>query len=188
MAALLMAYMQNPSAHPTFDAANQSKPLKPFQWAVFVAGFSSVDPSHAAAWDQKIQGKCLHVLGRGDGIMGEDRTLPFLTRFESPRVEWHDGSVASRCQKFCKPFDADFAVSVDIMCPLRHHGESSSNSTLLLGATMPFLAPEDPRTPPTTHHHHISNTASHLGSIGMYQSNNTKAMIDSRFCGHGQHY
>lgn len=93
MAGLLMAYLQNPSAHPLFESATKEKPLNGFEFAVLVAGFTSVDPVHAAAYHQKIQGRCLHVLGRGDGIVAEDRTLPFLTKFENPRVEWHDGFV-----------------------------------------------------------------------------------------------
>lgn len=90
MVGLLSAWIARPHLHPLFAEAQ----LRPFEFAVCVAGFASVDPAHQSAWAEPVPGRVLHVLGRGDGIVAEDRTLPFIKKFgPESRVEWHDGCV-----------------------------------------------------------------------------------------------
>lgn len=102
MAGLLCAYMARPDLHPLFAQAQ----LKPFEFAILVAGFASVDARHQSAWKEPVPGRVLHVLGRGDGIVAEDRTIPFTKKFGSEsRVEWHDGWVGHAEFIFKHPAD-----------------------------------------------------------------------------------
>lgn len=92
MAALLTALLVNPTLHPSF--AEFSPALPTFEYSIFVAGFKSVDAAHASFFPPvrpPIQSKTLHVLGRGDSLVGDDRSRPLVESFANSRVEWHDG-------------------------------------------------------------------------------------------------
>ncbi|BGP12781.1 hypothetical protein JCM10213_007295 [Rhodosporidiobolus nylandii] len=94
-AAILTALCENPSLDPVFAAAapegSSNWPPKPFKFAILSAGFFPLDPRTSAYFETKPKTPTLHVLGRGDTIVGEERSVPLTKAFENARVEWHDG-------------------------------------------------------------------------------------------------
>lgn len=92
MAAILTALVERPHTHPVF-AKPFDPPLVPFQFSIIVAGFYPLDPRCLQLFEgqEKLNTPSLHVLGRGDTIVGEERSLPLTNVFNEARVEWHDG-------------------------------------------------------------------------------------------------
>ncbi|GAA5887505.1 hypothetical protein JCM6882_001433 [Rhodosporidiobolus microsporus] len=94
-AAVLTALLENPSLDPIFAAPPKDPsvqwPPQPFKFAILSAGFFPLDPRVSAYFDIKPKTPALHVLGRGDTIVGEERSVPLTKAFESARVEWHEG-------------------------------------------------------------------------------------------------
>ncbi|GAA5834201.1 hypothetical protein JCM9279_004244 [Rhodotorula babjevae] len=95
--AILTALVEQPSLDPIFAVPSQNPdvkwPPKPFSFAVLSAGFYPLDPRANACFKTGTKPKTptLHVLGRGDTIVGEERSVPLTEAFEGARVEWHDG-------------------------------------------------------------------------------------------------
>lgn len=97
--AILTALVEDPSLDPVFSAppANPDVewPPKPFKFAILSAGFFPLDPRAAGYFEKrKPTTPTLHVLGRGDTIVGEERSVPLTQAFEGARVEWHDGGAS----------------------------------------------------------------------------------------------
>ncbi|GAA5857270.1 hypothetical protein JCM5353_003595 [Sporobolomyces roseus] len=94
-AAILTALVENPSLDPVFEAAPKDSsipwPPKPFKFAILSAGFFPLDPRTTAYFETKPKTPTLHVLGRGDTIVGEERSVPLTQAFVDSRVEWHTG-------------------------------------------------------------------------------------------------
>ncbi|GAA5921878.1 hypothetical protein JCM1841_000960 [Sporobolomyces salmonicolor] len=94
-AAILAALVENPQLDPVFSAPpkdeNTPWPPKPFDFAILSAGFLPLDPKVKAYFDVKPKTPTLHVLGRADTIVGEERSIPLTHAFVNARVEWHDG-------------------------------------------------------------------------------------------------
>ncbi|BGP36749.1 Family of serine hydrolases 3 [Rhodotorula kratochvilovae] len=93
--AILTALVERPSLDPIFAAPSENPqvqwPPAPFKFAILSAGFFPLDPRASAYFDTKSKTPTLHVLGRGDTIVGEERSVPLTEAFEAARVEWHDG-------------------------------------------------------------------------------------------------
>ncbi|GAA6032756.1 hypothetical protein JCM8097_000776 [Rhodosporidiobolus ruineniae] len=115
--AILTALLENPSLDPVFAASAQDAsvawPHPPLKFAILSAGFFPLDPKTSAYFDKKPKTPTLHILGRGDTIVGEERSVPLTQAFEDARVEWHDGghhtpSKAS-WRNFIKAYIACFA-------------------------------------------------------------------------------
>lgn len=86
-AAILTALVENPSLDPVFSAppkdASTTWPPKPFDFAILSAGFFPLDPRTQAYFATKPTTPTLHVLGRGDTIVGEGNALDcFLASHE----------------------------------------------------------------------------------------------------------
>ncbi|GAA5971968.1 hypothetical protein JCM3765_005583 [Sporobolomyces pararoseus] len=94
-AAILTALVENPSLDPVFSAPSKDPsvqwPPKPFDFAILSAGFYPLDPRTLAYFAEKPKTPTLHVLGRGDTIVGEERSVPLTEAFVDSRVEWHTG-------------------------------------------------------------------------------------------------
>lgn len=115
-AAILTALVENPSLDPIFSAPSKDPsvqwPPKPFDFAILSAGFYPLDPRTLAYFAEKPKTPTLHVLGRGDTIVGEgelfhlrcllsfrlifqspptERSVPLTEAFVDSRVEWHTG-------------------------------------------------------------------------------------------------
>lgn len=71
---MLTALVENPSLHPVFAAPytdpNVVWPPAPFKFSVLSAGFMPADPVWKALFDTPSKTPTLHVLGRGDTIVG----------------------------------------------------------------------------------------------------------------------
>lgn len=93
MASILTALMERPHLHPAFSAPSDP-PLQPFRFSILVAGFYPLDARCQALFAEgPLKTPSLHVLGRGDTIVGSERSLPLVDMFEGARVEWHDGGM-----------------------------------------------------------------------------------------------
>ncbi|KAI5474529.1 hypothetical protein MNV49_003085 [Pseudohyphozyma bogoriensis] len=91
LAGMLVALVETPSKNPIFAAPGSNWPPKPFKFGILSCGFEPVDPEVRAWFNPPPKTPTLHVLGRGDTIVGEDRSVPFIGCFEGARAEWHDG-------------------------------------------------------------------------------------------------
>jgi hypothetical protein len=91
MAAILTALVERPHLHPVFAAIDP--PIRPFQFSIMVAGLLPLDPRCLALFEgqQPLNTPSLHVLGRGDTIVEDSRSLPLTKMFADARIEWHDG-------------------------------------------------------------------------------------------------
>lgn len=67
--------------------------LLSFGFAIFVGGFVSNDPMHAALYEAHAGYALpsLHVIGRSDRIVPPEASRALATRFQAPHVVEHDG-------------------------------------------------------------------------------------------------
>ncbi|TCD66755.1 hypothetical protein EIP91_000996 [Steccherinum ochraceum] len=90
MAALLAALLERPHSRPEF-LVNGEAPHPPLKFCVAVAGFRPKGTVGDAVFDTPFVTPTLHVLGRTDVIVVEERSKTLLDVSENKRVEWHDG-------------------------------------------------------------------------------------------------
>ncbi|KAK4055177.1 Family of serine hydrolases 3 [Microbotryomycetes sp. JL201] len=138
-AAILTALVENPTMHPAFSASSivpgSKWPPKPFKFAILSSGFLPLDPRLKQMFEAPLQTPSLHILGRGDTIVGTgefarswcmcetvhltlwldaDRSLPLVDAFDDARVEWHDGGhhIPNKAswRNFFKAYLGEFAV------------------------------------------------------------------------------
>lgn len=99
-AAILAALCENPQLDPVFakpsEDPNVTWPPPPFKFAILSAGFFPLDPRTSAYFETPLKTPTLHVLGRADTIVGEERSVPLTKVFHDARVEWHDGGQFAR--------------------------------------------------------------------------------------------
>ena len=106
-AAILTALLEKPHLHPAFKGIAHP----PLKFAIISCGFlplgqysfllhcaramtdlsCSADESLKELFSTPIQTPSLHIIGRGDTIVGPERSQPLIDSFLSPRVEYHDG-------------------------------------------------------------------------------------------------
>lgn len=75
-AAILASLIADPSQHPIFAAPGPNWPPPPLQLAVIVGGFLPLDPMCNALFEKKVPTPSLHVVGRGDTIVGHGKLPP----------------------------------------------------------------------------------------------------------------
>ncbi|CAH7683594.1 serine hydrolase FSH, partial [Phakopsora pachyrhizi] len=116
LAAILSTAIENPNVHPAFSrppALTQDR----FRSVVLVSGFRMDVPEkwyiNPNSDDRKLRTKSLHVLGRSDLIVGEDRSLPLIDCFKEARVEWHDGGHFVPSTKNWRTFFSEYLHSFD---------------------------------------------------------------------------
>ncbi|GAA5980279.1 hypothetical protein JCM11641_005527 [Rhodosporidiobolus odoratus] len=111
-AAILAALVENPTLDPIFAAPSSDSsvqwPPKPFKFAILSAGFFPLDPQTSAYFTSKPTTPTLHVLGKGDTIVGEDRSIPLTQAFADARVEWHDGGHHTPSKASWRRFFVDY--------------------------------------------------------------------------------
>ncbi|SCZ90444.1 BZ3500_MvSof-1268-A1-R1_Chr1-3g01993 [Microbotryum saponariae] len=90
-AAILTALVENPSLHPIFARDGPNWPPAPFKFSILSAGFMPQDPIMAKLFDKPLHTPTVHVLGRADTIVSNDRSTPLAEAFVDARVEWHEG-------------------------------------------------------------------------------------------------
>ncbi|KAH9485664.1 Esterase [Psilocybe cubensis] len=82
--------LERPHLYPAF--LEDGKPLHPpFQFCVAVSGFRLKDPFCDPVFEQKYTTPTLHVLGRTDVVVVEERSRSLVDVSANARVEEHDG-------------------------------------------------------------------------------------------------
>jgi len=84
MAAYLCAYLEDPSSQPIFNPP----PHPAFDFAIFISGFAPTLPPI----EHHIRAKNVHVLGRTDTVVSNQRSETLFDICIQPRVEYHEGS------------------------------------------------------------------------------------------------
>ncbi|THG97841.1 hypothetical protein EW026_g4250 [Hermanssonia centrifuga] len=90
MAALLAALLQKPDTYPAF-LVDGKPPHPPLSFCIAVAGFKPPGPTSDALFLPSYSTQTLHVLGKNDVIVVEERSKTLLDVSSNKRVEWHDG-------------------------------------------------------------------------------------------------
>lgn len=90
MAAFLAALLERPHLRPEFLVDGEA-PHPPLEFCVAVAGFRTRGSDGDAVFATPFVTPTLHVLGRNDVIVVEERAKTLLDVSANKRVEWHDG-------------------------------------------------------------------------------------------------
>lgn len=125
MAAVLAALLENPSLQPTFLI--NGEPLHPpFQFCVAVSGFKPSGPICTSLFASSYSTPTLHVLGKTDVVVSEERSKTLLNVSSNRRVEWHDGGHCVPSKKQWRAFlrayilnPTDTIASPELHIPLR---------------------------------------------------------------------
>ncbi|PPQ92427.1 hypothetical protein CVT25_008648, partial [Psilocybe cyanescens] len=92
-AAVISALLERPHLYPSF--LEDGKPLHPpFQFCVAVSGFRVKDPFCDPVFSQRYTTPTLHVLGRTDVVVVEERSRTLIDVSANARVEEHDGGMS----------------------------------------------------------------------------------------------
>ncbi|KIJ66049.1 hypothetical protein HYDPIDRAFT_27248 [Hydnomerulius pinastri MD-312] len=90
MATVLAALLEKPHSYPPF-LVNDQPPHPPLQFCVAVSGFKVNDPISNEIYGQSYATPTLHVIGKTDVIVVEERSKVLLDLSANPRVEEHEG-------------------------------------------------------------------------------------------------
>ncbi|KIJ15528.1 hypothetical protein PAXINDRAFT_169001 [Paxillus involutus ATCC 200175] len=90
MAAFLAALLEKPHSYPVFLVDGQP-PHPPFQFCVSVSGFKVNDPLANEVFGQSYATPTLHVIGKTDVVVVEERSKILLDVSAKARVEEHEG-------------------------------------------------------------------------------------------------
>ncbi|CAK5263385.1 unnamed protein product [Mycena citricolor] len=90
MAGLLSAMLERPESYPPFLIYGQP-PHPPFKFCVAVSGFRLNGAIGDSVFATTYKTPTLHVIGKTDIIVVEERSRKLVDLNESPRVEEHDG-------------------------------------------------------------------------------------------------
>jgi len=89
-AALISALLERPDLYPPFLVDGQP-PHPPFEFCVAVSGFRLMDPFCHPFFTPNYTTPTLHVLGRTDVVVVEERSRMLLGVSKNARLEEHDG-------------------------------------------------------------------------------------------------
>jgi len=90
MAALLAALLERPHLHPSF-LVDGEPPHPRLKFCVAVSGFKVAGPFSAAIFSEGYTTPTLHVLGKNDILVVEERSRVLINVSMGKRVEEHDG-------------------------------------------------------------------------------------------------
>ncbi|KAF7325242.1 FSH1 domain-containing protein [Mycena kentingensis (nom. inval.)] len=90
MAAFLSALLERPNAYPDFLIDGQP-PHPPFKFCVAVSGFRLRGSIGESIFSQNYHTPTLHVIGKTDIIVVEERSRALVAVSDNARVEEHDG-------------------------------------------------------------------------------------------------
>lgn len=108
-AALIASAFEDPSRYPKFQLPKDQGPLK---FCVAVSGFRSRDPNMQTLFpDQGIQTPILHILGKADQIVDEERAQTLVEASANSRVEHHESGHVIPSQAPWRNFLRDFFAS-----------------------------------------------------------------------------
>ncbi|KAK7042307.1 FSH1 domain-containing protein [Favolaschia claudopus] len=89
-AAILAALLERPEVYPPFLVDGQA-PHPPFKFAVVVSGFKLADPIADTIYGTSFSTPTLHVIGRNDVVVSEERSRLLASISTNARIEEHDG-------------------------------------------------------------------------------------------------
>ncbi|KAI9511450.1 FSH1-domain-containing protein [Russula earlei] len=90
MAALLAALLERPHHHPPF-LVDGVPPHPPFRFCIAVSGFKVAGPLSAAVFSEGYATPTLHVLGKNDILVVEERSRVLINVSAGKRVVEHEG-------------------------------------------------------------------------------------------------
>ncbi|KAJ7216518.1 FSH1-domain-containing protein [Mycena pura] len=90
MAGFLAALLERPHAYPAFLVDGQP-PHPPFEFCVAVSGFRLPGPIGDVVFSSNYTTPTLHIIGRNDVVVIEERSRQLVRASENARVEEHDG-------------------------------------------------------------------------------------------------
>jgi len=90
LAALLAALLERPHLHPPF-LVDGEPPHPPMRFCVSVSGFKVAGLLSAAVFSEGYETPTLHVLGKNDILVIEERSRVLIDVSKTKRVEMHDG-------------------------------------------------------------------------------------------------
>ncbi|KAH9067735.1 FSH1-domain-containing protein [Lactarius vividus] len=90
LAALLAALLERPHLHPPF-LVDGEPPHPPLRFCVAVSGFKVAGPLSTAVFSEGYVTPTLHVLGKNDILVIEERSRVLINVSKTKRVEMHDG-------------------------------------------------------------------------------------------------
>ncbi|KAI0656047.1 serine hydrolase FSH [Cubamyces menziesii] len=90
MAALMAALLEKPEVFPPFLVDGKA-PHPPFKFCIAAAGFRPKSPLCDSIFLPSYSTPTLHILGRTDVIVVEERSKTLVDVSSNKRVEWHDG-------------------------------------------------------------------------------------------------
>lgn len=111
LAGLLAAAFESPSLLPALKLPPGQGPLK---FAIAISGFRSRDPAHEPLWKDAqggIETPILHILGRADQIVDEERSMTLVNAAKNSRVEHHAGGHVVPSQAPWRNFMRDYIAS-----------------------------------------------------------------------------
>ncbi|TFK26329.1 hypothetical protein FA15DRAFT_667629 [Coprinopsis marcescibilis] len=89
-AAVVAALLENPEVYPPF-LVDGKPPHPPFEFCVAVSGFKVEDPFCDPLWEKGFNTPTLHVIGKTDVVVVEERSHKLLEVSHTKRVEEHLG-------------------------------------------------------------------------------------------------
>ncbi|KAH7883241.1 FSH1-domain-containing protein [Phlebopus sp. FC_14] len=90
MAALLAALLEKPNSYDPF-LIDGKPPHPPFEFCVAVSGFKVSDPLSDEIFGKQYETPTLHVIGKNDVIVVEERSKLLVNASARARIEEHDG-------------------------------------------------------------------------------------------------
>ncbi|KAA1081758.1 hypothetical protein PGT21_000631 [Puccinia graminis f. sp. tritici] len=116
LAGIISSILEQPSLHTTFSVPPLTA-QKPFKAAILVSGFRlkhpPVWPSSSDGIHTKLTTRSLHIIGKTDAIVSEDRSQSLVDVFAKPRVERHDGGHFVPSKKNWRDFFALYVQTLE---------------------------------------------------------------------------
>ncbi|KAI0338381.1 FSH1-domain-containing protein [Trametopsis cervina] len=136
MAAWLAALLERPETFPPF-LIDGKPPHPPFSFCVAVAGFKPTSPLSESIIGESYSTHTLHVLGRNDVIVVEERAKTLLDVSSNKRVEYHDGGHFVPSKANWRAFFRDYLLNPGNDVPSPSLGAGSQPPS---GAATPLTA------------------------------------------------
>jgi len=110
MAAVLAALLEKPHVYSPFLIDGKA-PHPPFEFCVSVAGFKPPGLIRPPIFESSYSTPTLHILGRTDVVVIQERSKTLLDISSNKRVEWHDGGHFVPSNKRWRAFMRDYLLN-----------------------------------------------------------------------------
>jgi len=138
-AALLAALLEKPYLYPPFLIDGQS-PHPPFKFCVSVSGFKISDPLGTTLMSPSYSTPTLHVIGKNDIIVIEERSKTLVEVSDNKRVEEHDGGHFVPSKANWRYFFRDYLLDPVGNVPSPGPSSSLTNSGVSTPVNLPMSA------------------------------------------------